>query len=207
MKASALILAGGESRRFGSDKSLLRVGGELLIERSLREWGRLFEDVVIACGAKKKFCLPGVTEAVDVYPERGPLGGVHAGLGAARFPWTFVVACDMPGIDADFVTELFQYAGEDCRIVLPRHDGILEPLCGLYHKDCFAVAERMLSEYRNCILEMYDVMPVRYVKTRNCFFNVNYPGDVDGIGRHTKNSSRRFKRRLMDFCSEKGLND
>ena len=117
------------------------------------------------------------------------------------------VACDMPGIDADFVTELFQYAGEDCRIVLPRHDGILEPLCGLYHKDCFAVAERMLSENRNCILEMYDVMPVRYVKTRNCFFNVNYPGDVDGIGRHTKNSSRRFKRRLMDFCSEKGLND
>ena len=207
MKASAVILAGGESRRFGSDKSLLRVGGELLVERSLREWGGLFEDVVIACGAKKKFFLPGVTEAVDVYPDRGPLGGVHAGLGAARGPWVFVAACDMPGIDADFIKELFRYAEGEWRIVLPRHDGILEPLCGLYHKDCFAAAELMLSENRNCILDMYDVVPTRYVKTKNCFFNVNYPDDVEGIGRHIKNDSRRFKRRLMDFCSEKGLNE
>ena len=207
MRASAVILAGGESRRFGSDKSLLRIGGELLVERSIREWGWLFEDVVIACGAKKKFFLPGVAEAVDIYPGRGPLGGVHAGLGAARFAWTFVVACDMPGIDADFITELFEQAGDDCSIVLPRHDGILEPLCGLYHKDCFSVAGRMLSENRNCILEMYDVMPVRYVMTKNCFFKVNYPSDVDGIGRRTKNNSCRFKRRLVDFCSEKGLNE
>ena len=101
---------------------------------------------------------------------------------------------------------IFEQAGDDCRIVLPRHDGILEPLCGLYHKDCFSVAGRMLSENRNCILEMYDVMPVRYVMTKNCFFNVNYPSDVDGIGRRTKNNSCRFKRRLVDFCSEKGLN-
>ncbi len=207
MKASAVILAGGESRRFGSDKSLLRVGGELLVERSIREWGGVFEEVVIACGARKKFFLPGVAEAVDVYPERGPLGGVHAGLGAARFQWVFVAACDMPGIDEEFIAELFQYADDGCRIVLPRHDGILEPLCGLYHKDCFAVAEKMLSENRNCILDMYDVVPVRYVKTKNCFFNVNYPKDVELIGRRTRNSSRSFKRRLMDFCSEKGLDD
>ena len=118
----------------------------------------------------------------------------------------FVAACDMPGIDADFIKELFRYAEGEWRIVLPRHDGILEPLCGLYHKDCFSVAGRMLSENRNCILEMYDVMPVRYVMTKNCFFNVNYPSDVDGIGRRTKNNSCRFKRRLVDFCSEKGLN-
>lgn len=162
---------------------------------------------MIACGARKKFFLPGVAEAVDVYPERGPLGGVHAGLGAARFQWVFVAACDMPGIDEEFIAELFQYADDGCRIVLPRHDGILEPLCGLYHKDCFAVAEKMLSENRNCILDMYDVVPVRYVKTKNCFFNVNYPKDVELIGRRTRNSSRSFKRRLMDFCSEKGLDD
>ena len=206
MKASAVILAGGRSSRFGRDKSLLRVdNNELLLERSLRRWGDMFDEVVIVSDSGCKFDIAGVTEVRDIYPCRGPLGGVHAGLTAVRNQWIFVAACDMPSIEKIFIQRLFDAVSGDSRVILPYHNGIIEPLCALYHIDCLPFAEKMISMDSNCILDMYEMIPVHYLEAENCFFNINYPEDADSVCTAKENSSRRYKRRLHIFCGEKGL--
>lgn len=61
--------------------------------------GDMFDEVVIVSDSGCKFDIAGVTEVRDIYPCRGPLGGVHAGLTAVRNQWIFVAACDMPSIE------------------------------------------------------------------------------------------------------------
>jgi len=205
LKATAIILAGGASKRFGSDKSKLRVGGELLIERSIRTWGRLFSQIIIVSSTGSEFYIPGVSEVVDIYQGRGPLGGVHAGLRSAKYDWAFVAACDMPSINGLFIKELFGSVTENVRIVIPNHDNIIEPLCALYHKDCGAYAEYMLENDRNCILDMYKSLPTLYVKTQNCFYNINYPEDLIYLDLKRENKKSLHKNRLDVFCRERGF--
>ncbi|MEG1823433.1 MAG: molybdenum cofactor guanylyltransferase [Cloacibacillus sp.] len=205
MNVSAIILAGGKSSRFGSDKSLLKVDDKLLIERSIETWGDLFAEVVIVSDTGNKFLIPGVTETKDIYTERGPLGGVHAGLTVSSCKWSFVAACDMPSINRNLILKLFEATSENVKIILPHHDGVIEPLCALYHADCLSCAEKMLSADSNCILDMYDMLPTIYLKSENCFFNINYQEDAEKIHEIQSNLSKRYKRRLHTFCGEKGL--
>lgn len=199
-KITAVILAGGKSSRFGRDKSLLTVEGRLLLERSLDNWGGLFAEVIIVSESGDKFSsLSGIKETADIYRGRGPLGGVHAGLKLTSFPWSFVAACDMPHIEKELIVRLCAAVEGDCKVVLPFHNGHIEPLCGLYHKDCLAAAEKMLAENSNCILDMYDLVPTLFIESENCFFNINFPSDAEDFENRRENLSKSCKRSLREF--------
>lgn len=199
-KMTAVILAGGKSSRFGRDKSLLTVDGRLLLERSLDNWGSLFAEVIIVSESGGKFSfLKDVKETADIYRGRGPLGGVHAGLKLSSSPWSFVAACDMPHIDKELIAHLCAAVTEESKVVLPFHNGHIEPLCGLYHKDCLAAAEKMLAENSNCILDMYDLVPTLFIESENCFFNINFPSDAEDFENRRENLSKSCKRSLREF--------
>ena len=80
MQTAALILAGGKSSRFGTDKSLLTLNGEQLMETQVAKCRGLCDEVLILCGEKEKFHLDGVREVPDICPGQGPLGGIMAGM-------------------------------------------------------------------------------------------------------------------------------
>lgn len=206
-EVTVIILAGGKSSRFGTDKSMLRIDNELLIERSIRQWGDLFTEIVIVSDTGEKFPLLNITEVKDIFPHRGPLGGIHAGLHSAHNSWCFVVACDMPSIDRQLITDLIAAVSHNVKVILPHHNGRIEPLCALYHRDCLSVCEELLLAGSDCILDIYEIVPTLYLKTHNCFFNINYPEDVGNIGNKSENESRIYKHRLNIFCTKKGLDD
>ena len=75
---TAFILAGGRSSRMGSDKALLTVGKQTLLERALHTAAAVANTVFIA-GPRDRYAQYGeVVE--DVFPDCGPLGGIHAAL-------------------------------------------------------------------------------------------------------------------------------
>src|SRR5436190_2018424 len=97
--ACAVVLAGGESRRFGSDKALATFRGEPLVGRVLRllrEAG--FAQVVLAAKDTAKYAsfLPPEGLLRDVRPIQTPLAGLAAGLRASRHALVFACAADMP---------------------------------------------------------------------------------------------------------------
>ena len=126
----AFILAGGASRRMGTDKSQLRIEQQTFTER-ITETLLQITDLVTIVG-RNDARLPGVP---DIYPQWGALGGLHAALTACRREWAVVVACDLP-----FVTpELFQHLANlrlDHEAVVPlQQDGRAQPLSALYRID------------------------------------------------------------------------
>ncbi len=96
-RASAVILAGGLSRRLGQDKRRLRLwgeGGPTLLERTVATVGALCADVVVVLNDPEGWPGLGGRHVPDAYPDGGALGGIYSGLAAAEEEHALVVACD-----------------------------------------------------------------------------------------------------------------
>ena len=147
--ACAVVLAGGESRRFGSDKALAQFRGEPLIARVVRELRNVgFNQVAIAAKEPEKYAdaASGAELLRDVRPIQTPLAGLAAGLRASRYALVFACAADMPfAADAALIDALTAaIAGHDAAV--PHAAGSLQPLCGLWWKDaCLRAAEALLA--------------------------------------------------------------
>jgi molybdenum cofactor guanylyltransferase len=148
-EACAVVLAGGESRRFGSDKALAQFRGEALIARVVRELReRGFRQIVVAAKEPDKYAavIPGADLLRDLRPDQTPLAGLAAGLRVARYPLVFACAADMPfAADAALLDALIAaIEGHDAAV--PYAAGSLQPLCALWRKDaCLRVAEELLA--------------------------------------------------------------
>ena len=93
MRVLGAVLAGGRSRRFGSDKALALLGGKPLIEHAIEALGAQ-TDAVIVCGRDRGDWVPDRPA-----PGLGPLGGVNAALHCAAergFDAVLTCACDVP---------------------------------------------------------------------------------------------------------------
>jgi molybdopterin-guanine dinucleotide biosynthesis protein A len=147
--ACAVILAGGESRRFGSDKALARFRAEPLIARlvrTLRDAG--FAQVVIAAKETEKYAAvaAGAELVTDVTPVQTPLAGLATGLRAARSPLVFACAADMPFAADGSLIDALTAAIEGHDAAVPHAGGSLQPLCALWRRDpCLRVAGELLA--------------------------------------------------------------
>ncbi len=137
---AAILLAGGYSSRMGRDKAELDFGGRRLIELQLDKLLQTGVTEIVVSGYTKP--LSGTVYVPDVYPHRGPLSGIHAGLLAIRRPSALVLAVDTPLVPVSLLQELALSHGGGARVV--SHDGRLEPLIGIYDRDLASACERAL---------------------------------------------------------------
>jgi molybdopterin-guanine dinucleotide biosynthesis protein A len=113
MNFSAVILAGGRSRRMGRDKAWLEVDGQPLLARALavlREAGP--REVFISSRADRGDAALGCPVLLDREPDLGPLGGIERALQAAASPLVLVLAVDLPYMTGGFLRKLL--AGISC---------------------------------------------------------------------------------------------
>ncbi|MEY2500263.1 MAG: molybdenum cofactor guanylyltransferase [Verrucomicrobiota bacterium] len=129
---TALLLAGGESRRMGQDKATIEFQGEPLWRRQLKLLRALAVENLIVSARKNTDWLPDDVELVlDDLPSRGPLSGLTKALTAIRTTHLIAIAVDMPFMIADELRELCQLA-EPGRGVVPTIGGRAEPLAAIY---------------------------------------------------------------------------
>jgi molybdopterin-guanine dinucleotide biosynthesis protein A len=95
-EVTGLVLCGGASRRMGSDKALLELDSVALLDRATKLLASRCVEVRLAPGAQERYADRGLPMALDRGPDLGPLGGLEAGLLAARTRWVLAVACDLP---------------------------------------------------------------------------------------------------------------
>ncbi|ATW23636.1 molybdenum cofactor guanylyltransferase [Candidatus Formimonas warabiya] len=189
MMASGVILAGGKSTRMGMDKTLITINNEPIIHRIVGELKSVLDELIIVSNEVNKFGLAGTREIMGAFPEKGPLGGIHAGLTAAAHEYSFVVAGDMPWCDKNLAQLLLDYApGYD--VAVPRIGKYLEPLFAVYSKRCLPYVEFILKHDTPKITAFYDKVKVNYVGEAiirsvadpdKVFFNINTPDDYSSI--------------------------
>lgn len=165
-EATAIILAGGESRRMGGDKSLLDVGGMPLIQRVADQLA-YFPQRLISANEASKYEFLGLPVVPDLQPGQGPLMGIASCLVHADHAVCFVTGCDIPRLHARFVLGLIELA-KDCDIVMPRlPDGRTEPLLAVYRKSLAPLARDLLQAGTRRIVALLDRALVRYVPFEN----------------------------------------
>lgn len=144
-----VVLAGGGSTRFGTDKALARLDGERLLDRAVSVLRRVCPEVVVA-SSHPEHEGAGWTRLPDLRPGQGPLAGIEAALvhaeraGAAGI---VVLACDVPGAEPALFRSLMDELG-DAAAIAPARDGPpgFEPLCAVYRTECAGVASRLLDD-------------------------------------------------------------
>ncbi len=202
MKIAAIVLAGGKNRRLGRSKALEPIIGKSLIERVVERLKSLTGQIIIVT-SREQLDLPVTCNAeilVDIYPGKGPLGGIYTGLLASRSLQSLVVACDMPFLNS----QLLDYMGELSRefdVVAPRlREGMVEPLHSIYSKNCLGKIKTQLESNELEVYSVLNTVRVRYVERAECqkfdpqllsFLNINCQSDLDrAVMLATQNEAR-----------------
>jgi molybdenum cofactor guanylyltransferase len=160
---TAFVLAGGKSSRMGADKAMLEVAGQTLLQRTLELARAVSEDVRIV-GVREKFGeFAPVVE--DKYPDRGPLGGIHAALASTGSDFNLILAVDLPFLEKRFLQQLVTEAlASGAVVTVPRAGGGLQPLCAVYRREFAALAEQALAAGRNKIDTLYARTTLRIIE-------------------------------------------
>ncbi|HEV2803631.1 MAG TPA: molybdenum cofactor guanylyltransferase [Chthoniobacterales bacterium] len=145
MTFSALLLAGGESRRMGRDKAMVEFEGAPLWRRQLTLLRTLAVEEIIVSARRIPDWLPDNVELLlDDSPSRGPLSGLAKALAAMRTTHLLALAVDMPFMVAEELRELFRLA-EPGRGVVPTIAGRAEPLAAIYPVEAAAEFQAALA--------------------------------------------------------------
>ncbi|MBN1944414.1 MAG: molybdenum cofactor guanylyltransferase [Bradymonadales bacterium] len=160
--ATAVILAGGESRRMGVDKSLLEIDGQPMIAR-IADQLAYFPERIVGANDPGKYDFLQLEVVPDQKAGQGPLMGILSCVQRAAYEICFVTACDIPQLDPRYVLHLVSQA-EGCDIVMPRFgNGRVEPLLAVYRKTVVPVARSILERGGRRIVELFDHLTVRFV--------------------------------------------
>ena len=187
---SGVVLAGGKSKRMGTDKRHLSVHGKPLLDRVTSVLLELFPEVLLVLAeediSRKDDRIRIVT---DLIPDRAAVGGLYTGLYYSRYPRVFVVACDMPFINPA-VIELFLQESDATDIVLAQLVTGLQPLHGLYSKRCLPILKEMIEARDLRLQNIADKqgLTVRCISEAEIkaldpqclsFLNLNSPADLE----------------------------
>lgn len=187
---SAAIIADGASRRMGQNKALLRQNNAPLVFHITQLLRLLFQDVVIVTTDIAVAQAADVPSLSDVYPGKGPLGGVHTALLHFQAP-VFCVACDLPFLNVQAIQFLCgQLADHDA--ALPRVGGQAQPLHAAYAPSCLPVFEKELTGERvRRIEQVLAPLDVRFLEEAQwlpfgdplkIFTNLNTPEEARAAG-------------------------
>ncbi len=181
---TGIVLAGGKSRRMGSDKAVLPWSGGTFLSAMVDKLACICSDIIVVgqprpLGRKVRW-------TTDRYSGVGPLAGLHAGLAETMSAGALVVACDMPLLPVAVLRYLAGLA-QQADVVLPVHSQGCEPLCAWYSRSaCLPVITQLLEQGRTCPLDIFprvsmlgvdmaDIFPGE--QADEIFTNINSPGD------------------------------
>lgn len=172
MEITGIILAGGRSRRMGTDKALLEFGGIPLVAQMAARLSQVADTVVIACGEeeRKDYQFLRLPMVIDRYPGLGPLAGLHAALNLSHTEWNAVAACDLPfaGVGLlNFMKELASAEPSVQAVVPVNAAGRAQPLLAFYHKSVLPSLEESLKQKRLRVMEWLDSLAVHYVQEKD----------------------------------------
>jgi molybdopterin-guanine dinucleotide biosynthesis protein A len=142
---TAVLLAGGESRRMGRDKATIEFDGRPLWKGQLELLRSLGPETMLVSVRAAATWLPReIATLLDDSPSRGPLSGLAKALAAMRTTHLLALAVDMPFMVAEELRELFRLA-EPGRGVVPTIAGRAEPLAAIYPVEAAADFQAALA--------------------------------------------------------------
>ena len=187
------VMAGGASRRFGSDKALAELGGRTLLSHMCALVHAAVGNVRVVAPTGRYAELE-FSVLDDGWPDEGPLGGIITALGATAAShvsaeWNLIVSCDMPFITGEWLEFLSRQAdASDAEVVVPRSGYGLEPLCGCWRTSAVTTLHAAFDEGVRKVTESMKRLRMevldeshwkRFDTAGRLFWNMNTPQDYE----------------------------
>lgn len=188
-QTTGVILAGGASSRFGSNKALALLDGKPLISHVADAMEKLFPDLLLVTNTPQTYAFLGWEMIGDIHRNCGPLAGIHSALHKTDNKQIFIAGCDMPLIDPTLIAYICTLPGE-WDAALPCLERGPEPLYGIYRKSCLPVIEKQLLNKQGKIRLALEKIHLRKISQEEIlahlpdlrtFHNINRQSDLQMI--------------------------
>lgn len=187
-KVTGILLAGGKSSRFGSNKALTIFNGQPLINYGLSLLREVCSNIIISSNTKQLEHL-GFPVVSDEIKGIGPMGGIYACLKQSKSSHNIVISCDTPFLNTGLLKYILKHK-KGFEVVIPEtEDGFLEPLAAYYHSDIHMVMKDLILAEKYKMQFLMDLAPtlrlpigknLEFYDT-NLFYNINWPEDLNKI--------------------------
>ena len=183
---TGVILAGGESRRYGRNKAFVKVNGIPLIERVMGVMQSVFQNLILITNTPEEYAYLKLPVHQDLIKGLGPVGGIFTALTAIPDDAGFFVACDMPFLQRELIRHIVKKQG-GFDVVVPRISGQMETLHALYNKRCLPAIRRLIDSRQYQVFRFFSEVSVRYVNEDEIrrfdpelrsFLNINKPQEL-----------------------------
>ncbi len=182
----AYILCGGKSSRMQREKGLVLLHNKAFIHHIINCLESITDSIFLVTSNTdyKQFNLPLVG---DVYPERGPLGGIHAALKHTSAGRILILSCDIPLITKEILKQLILKSEMDKKsIYFTVTEDKWHPLIGIYSKNLLEDLDRTLKENRLKVIDFIKSQTYREVNVADAaaLTNINTPQDLVELEKH-----------------------
>jgi molybdopterin-guanine dinucleotide biosynthesis protein A len=166
-----LVLTGGHSRRMARDKAALEYGGRSQLERAMslltplvgRSFVSLRPDQLADPQRASYPCI------IDLQPDLGPIGGIHAALHAEPDCAWLVLACDLPFLDTATLQQLIAERAPEkvATAFLSDFDGKPEPVCAIYEPAARALVDSWIASGQRCPRALLGQSDIKLLPARS----------------------------------------
>ena len=186
---TGIILSGGKNVRMGTNKAFIEIDGERLIDRTIRLFKNIFDEVILVTNSPLEYLDQDVKIVTDIIKEKGAIGGIYTGLFYSTCDHSFVSACDMPFLNRSFI----EYMIANTRhydIVIPSPPDGLQPLHAIYSSRCLPHIKKSIDTDKLKItgffkslkvLKIPDDIITTFGPERMMFSNINTKEDLTWI--------------------------
>ena len=179
ISASAYILIGGKSERFGSPKWRAEIGRETVLDRMWQACADFESRSVVGKQQPSDLDKPFIRDELEI---QAPIVGLYTALEYTQHDWNLLLSCDLPLVTADVFQTLWKNRSDDADIIVPQANDRIQVTCALYHR---RLQKTVSKTIKNDILGLFRLtesanpVKVSFDGQDNRFFNMNTVQDLD----------------------------
>ena len=187
-EVTGIILAGGKSKRMGTDKGLIPFRGRSLIRYAEEVLTNVCGQIIISSNSEN-YTFLNYPVVPDEIANSGPMGGIYSALKHSKTEINLVLSCDMPFISMALLTHLISLANE-YDIVVPWHgEKHFEPMAAIYNKKNLPTLYQYIKEGNFRIPDVFEVTNTKKLKMSNeldyysdqLFYNINSKSELKKV--------------------------
>ncbi|MBB6215809.1 molybdopterin-guanine dinucleotide biosynthesis protein A [Anaerosolibacter carboniphilus] len=187
---TAILLAGGKSRRMGFDKRFIEIENKTMVDFQIERLYKAFQRILLITDDRRLFSGCSCEVIEDEFKDIGVLGGLYTGLKNSYTIYNYVLACDMPSINYNYIEymkELLREAPKEYDGLVTRYGEWIEPFNAFYHKNLIHPLKDAIEDGHKRISFVLKKCDVLYVDERTArsfspdwrmFTNLNSEDDL-----------------------------
>jgi molybdopterin-guanine dinucleotide biosynthesis protein A len=178
--ATAYILIGGGSKRFGSLKWKTTINGQTILDRIWDACDGIGNRYVIGKKKPDSISYPFIKDELEI---NAPINGLYTALKYSKTDWILLLSCDLPLIDSKVFNKLWDSKSENCDIVIPVSNDKIQVTCGFYQKRIFSKLESEIQNGNYSLFKLVEKLNPCYINFGNnqSFLNMNTKKDMRAV--------------------------